>query len=266
MARPGLYVRELGVWIVFVVFKGNDLHSGFSPMEDLEAHKQWVDSIVSPMWDHAGPENRIGFVVYPNSAAIQRSASMNFTPSQLFGNFGAAQPHKTLQHTFAKHGQVTLGNREEWANRSGREAVSLFQNFLSQNNLQLNLDINDLIQSISFENQAGAPVALKPLPYHPVEDAAKIALWKGYYQHHFNQSLSMLIRIEKSTYRSLRSTMQYARSIAAVQSVYHPAERRSLTTAITSSPSNIVIEKVLHRISKGGKVIVGYNITERRGI
>jgi hypothetical protein len=104
------------MWIIFLLFKGNDIHSGFAPMEDFKDHQEWVESILAPAWDHAGPENRLGYVIYPSGIAIQRSASLNATPSQLFGNFGSLQPRKTGQHTFAKHGHVTLGNQEDWAN------------------------------------------------------------------------------------------------------------------------------------------------------
>ena len=119
-------------------------------MEEIEDHQEWVESIVAPAWDHAGPENRLGYVIYPSGPAIQHNASLNATPSQLFGNFGSAQPHKTGQLTFSKHGQVTLGNQEDWANRMGREAVGSLFNYLAYCNLDLNIDVNELLQKISF--------------------------------------------------------------------------------------------------------------------
>ena len=39
-----LYIHAMNVWIVFLLFKGSDLHSEFTPMEDPEAHKCWVDN------------------------------------------------------------------------------------------------------------------------------------------------------------------------------------------------------------------------------
>lgn len=35
LGRGGIYCREVGAWIVFLVFKGNDMHSGFAPTEDV---------------------------------------------------------------------------------------------------------------------------------------------------------------------------------------------------------------------------------------
>ena len=87
---------------MFLAFKDNDIHSGFVPIKDPKDHQQWIDSIIAPAWDHAGPENRIGYIIYPSGPAIQHHATMNATWFQLFGNFGSAQPHKTDQSTFAK--------------------------------------------------------------------------------------------------------------------------------------------------------------------
>ena len=57
LARSGLYLREKDVWIIFLVFKGNDLHSGFAPKEDPDAHQHWVDTTLNDAWNMAGPQN-----------------------------------------------------------------------------------------------------------------------------------------------------------------------------------------------------------------
>jgi hypothetical protein len=251
-----LYIRELGVWIIFLAFKGNDLHSGFAPLDDCDAHQEWVDSIVAPAWDHAGPENRIGYVIYPSSPAIQRNAAMNTTPSQLFGNFGSAQPHKTGQHTFSKHGQVTLGDQEDWANRMGREIISSFFNQLRHCNLDLNLDVSELLQSISFKrNKDGVSVPLQPLPYHPVKDAGQIALYRGYYKHYQMQCLSLHIKIDRKAYANFRDQMRGENSAAKAHAVYNLAERQSLAMSLpSSSHPDVEIEEVVRREHEGGKV------------
>ena len=65
LARSGLYLREKDVWIVFLVFKGNNLHSGFAPKEDPEAHQRWIETTLNDVWNMAGPQNRVGYVNYP---------------------------------------------------------------------------------------------------------------------------------------------------------------------------------------------------------
>lgn len=254
MGRPGLYIRELGVWIIFLAFKGNDIHSGFAPVEDPDAHEKWVNSIVAPAWDHAGPENRIGYVIYPSSPAIQRNAAMNITPSQLFGNFGSAKPHKTGQHTFAKHGQVILGNQADYANRLGREIVGSFFNQLAECNLDLNIDVNTLLQSISFRsNKDGFSTPLKPLPFHPINNAGVIADYRGYYQHYRKQCFGLHIHISRAAYADLRRTMNKENATTVTQEIYPIAERQSLVNPSLPS-SDVQIEEVLGRKVEGGKV------------
>ena len=254
MGRPGLYIRELGVWIIFLAFKGNDIHSGFAPVEDPGDHQHWVDSIVAPAWDHAGPENRIGYVIYPSGPAIQRNAAMNATPSQLFGNFGSAQPHKTNQLTFATHGQVTLGGQDAHANRLGREALGSFFNHLAHCNLDLNTDVNEVLQKITYKrHQDGASVPLKALPYHPVKDIDHITLWRGYYQHYRDQCLSLHVHIDRKAYARIRDDMRQDSMTAKTRSIYDLTERRSLNMTVPSS-SNMQIEEVISRKLEAGKV------------
>lgn len=252
LGRPGLYVCELGVWIVFLSFKGNDIHSGFSPMEDSVEHQEWVNGIVAPAWDHAGPENRVGYVIYPSAPAVQRSAALNATASQLFGNFGSAKPHKAIQHTFAQHGQVTLGGQRDWANRMGREILGAFFNQLAQCDLDLNVDVNELLQKISYKDHSdGVSVPLEPLPYHPIKDSDQIAIWRGYYQYYRDQCMSLLIHIDRKAYAQLRERMQEKNA----QSIYNLAERQSLVASSSSFPSSVQIEEVVSRNLDGGKVM-----------
>jgi len=57
------------VWIIFLVFKGNDLHSGFAPTEDPEAHRRWVQTVLTPLWNMTGEKNRVGYVSYLSEIA-----------------------------------------------------------------------------------------------------------------------------------------------------------------------------------------------------
>lgn len=254
LGRPGLYVRELGAWITFIAFKGNDIHSGFAPMEESGDHEEWINSIIAPAWDHAGPENRLGYVIYPSSAAIQRSAAMNVTPSQLFGNFGSVQPHKTGQHTFARQGQVTLGDQDDFSHRMGWESVAALVNQLAQCNLSLRLDVNTLLQNITYKrNEDGVEVPLRPFPYHPIRDAEHIALYRAYYQHYRDQCKSLQIYISRKEYARIRDEMRSRNAAATAHSIYHPTERQSLAMSSLSS-SNAQIEEVVDRIVDSGKV------------
>ena len=226
------------MWIIFLVFKGNDLHSGFSPRETKQAHQEWVESQLLPAWDVAGPENRMGFVIYPSGPAIERSAAMNMTPAQMFGNFGAAQPHKLGQRNFATHGQVILGGKDAWANRLGRELVASFWNQLQYCDLDLNIDPDILLQSISYTDKEGAVKRLGPLPYHPCNDAKHLKQWRGYYQWYRMECAATHIPMERCDFHAWQDAIN-------VQEVFSPAERRSFNASVPQAISCVDIEKVV---------------------
>jgi len=77
LSQGGVYVHEQDAWIVFIVFKGNNLHSGFTTREDPIAHQEWVDSIKEPTFNLKGDEVRGGFVIYYSAAATQCTVAMN---------------------------------------------------------------------------------------------------------------------------------------------------------------------------------------------
>jgi hypothetical protein len=153
LARCGLYIRAKNVWIVFLVFKGSDLHSGFAPSEDPLAHKRWVDENLSAAWNVAGPQNRVGYVSYIGGLPSDRLGSLNISPPTLFGNYGSSQVHKSKQKTFAMHGHSILGGTPVYAERMGREIIANFWNSLQFCDLELDQDINELMSKISFKDQ-----------------------------------------------------------------------------------------------------------------
>ena len=168
-------MRTKNVWIVFLVFKGSDLHSGFAPSEDPQAHQRWVDENVSAAWNVAGPQNRVGYVSYIGSVPSDRLGSINITPPTLFGNYGSNQVHKSKQKSFAMNGHNTLGGTPAYAERMGREIVANFWNSLQYCNLNFDQDINELMSNISFQDpQTNSQVKLRPLPFNPQQDREAI--------------------------------------------------------------------------------------------
>lgn len=114
--HSGLYIREKNIWIIFLFFKGADIHSGFAPKEDPESHRKWIETELSNAWNMAGPQNRVGYVNYPGKVPVRRIGSLNMTPPTLFGNFGSSQAHKGNQTNFAQDGEMILGGQDAAAN------------------------------------------------------------------------------------------------------------------------------------------------------
>ncbi|KAJ7132614.1 hypothetical protein C8R44DRAFT_978098 [Mycena epipterygia] len=165
LARSGLYIRELNTWALHIFLTGWTFIAESGP-----------------------PLHRV--VSYASSSAWRRDTYMSMTPDVRFGNFGPEQHHLSIQRDFATHGEEILGGQEPWANRMGREIVYRFWNELQLCNLDLGIDLNTLTNSITFKNRDDENVALKELPFHPVRDAERINLWRGYVEHfQFRQRL-----------------------------------------------------------------------------
>ncbi len=227
LARSGLYIREKNVWIVFLVFKGSDLHSGFAPKEDPEAHQRWVDENLSAAWNLAGPQNRVGYVNYISTVPSERTGSMNISPPTLFGNFGSSQIHKVKQKNFAMHGHAILGGQDGYANRMGREILYNFWNSLQLCDLDLDLDIGELLQKISYrDHQSAAMVPLKPLPLDPQHNVEVIKRYLQFYEWHRREASSFYVHIPKL-------------GPASNQTILSPSDKAGIIATAHLQPPNV---------------------------
>ncbi|KAF9488667.1 hypothetical protein BDN71DRAFT_1512826 [Pleurotus eryngii] len=176
LGRPGLYIRHGDITIIFLIFKGNDIHTGFPPgigkaewdtyLKELRRQYESTDEI-----------NRVVYVCYPSRAAIDRLASISVIPSQRFGNTVKKSP---LQQTFATHGEHILGGIDALANRMGCELLFMFWNALKEANLSLKFDPNTILQHITYMDSHSLKKSLLPMPrgFHPVHDHERLTLWR----------------------------------------------------------------------------------------
>lgn len=242
MARGGLYLRPINVWIVWLVFKGTDLHGGFAPTEDEEAHKSWVDAHLNEAWNYAGPENRCGYVTYFNNQTTQRNASMNATPAQLFGNFGAAQPYRAGQRDFATHGLGILGDLEAYSNRNGLEAFFNFWNSLLFSGLKLQMDPDNLLQRITFTDINGDERSLHQLDLHPVRDAEKIKRLTSHYEWYRQDCKRFHVPIATAPLKKVvKGTLDLQERVRRHKD-FHPVERHSVLPNTTVPDSDISMD------------------------
>jgi hypothetical protein len=203
LARSGVYLRQHNVWIVWLVFKGVDLHSGFAPSEDLAAHKEWVDSTLDAAWNVAGPQNRVGYVNYPGSLQANRAGSLNVTPPTFFGNFSSTVYDKAKEKNFADDGQVVLGGRVAHANRLAREAFFNFHNALQHSGLKLDVGLNEIFTKIQYQDPAsGLFVPVEKLPFDPVTQAPEINRKLSHYAWHRSEADAVNFGLTRSMLKS----------------------------------------------------------------
>lgn len=204
LGRPGLYIRELDICILFLVFKGNDLHSGFSPMVDATKERAWhVEMLqtVALIYNMVGPENRCGYVSYPSNVACHRLGAMSITPSLTFGNAGANPARKDIYMDYARHGLHLVGARAHY-NRLAREVVYHQHNFAQHTGLQGLPDPADALRSMTYVDENNFTAHCDPVPFHAVHDAALLTHWRGRYKYHYLNCHAYRINIVKHRYKT----------------------------------------------------------------
>lgn len=248
--------------MLILIFDGTNPHSGFAPICDRQSFVDWVNSNVEPLWKIHKTQNRQGLVVYPNMAAHHRYAGMSMTRNQQFGNFRAAEAHVQAERNYATHGEEILGGKEAWANRMGREVVSLIWNHLQECDLDLDTDLNDLIQSIHWKDETGERHPLHPLPINPQHDQEHINKWRGHYEYYKLQCASIRISLEKAQFRKhlnkIKSKKDMDSRTAAFPLLEHCSfeslPRKPLQGSSEPPDGPVEIEEVLCRRSVDGQV------------
>ncbi|KAK7021470.1 hypothetical protein R3P38DRAFT_2527025, partial [Favolaschia claudopus] len=193
LGRCGLYVREADAWIVFLVFRGNDLHSGFAPTTPPVAVED-----VNKLVNAAGP-NRVVYVSYPSRVATTRAGSMSMSPPTNFWNSGSMSAAKTEQRHFTDTSSTQIfGGLETKANRLAREAAYSFANALTHSGIQLDITLTDLMQRMTYRCDNGQTKTIGPPPFDITHQAVEMNRWWRFYEWHRNLCNKYLIRITKS--------------------------------------------------------------------
>lgn len=210
-ARSGLYawaeVSDDGQVRWFLLFKGNDLHSGTAPTVDASVKTAFLNEL-SDHYLHVGEENRVVFVAYPNSGASSRNVKAVAVTEVLgFGNDGgdSAKDAKMYAHTFVEDGRPALGDHDAWANRLGREAYMLHYNFFRCMDFEVDRTLP------VYTNGTGDRVHIDALPFDPETDAEWVDRMRGLYLHMAQTSRMYAIDMTKEDFKSaqLRAVAAY---------------------------------------------------------
>ena len=168
--------------MVFLLIKGNDLHTGISPSVDPSKRQKFFEDL-NMLGMHIGPENRIVYVSYPNRPACTREAQLSLTRPLTFGNHGAPVLYKLKHLNFADHSRHILGDARSYYNRMAREVVYMYWNFSQYTGL-ISEDPFEMIKKMTYIDEAGETHHCEPPQYHPIRDAEEIVQLRGWYQWH----------------------------------------------------------------------------------
>jgi hypothetical protein len=217
LGRPGLYVREMDSLVVFLAFKGNDIHSGFQPTVDESntaeysgyeqgstEHLEHVRSGILEMWNLVGPERRVAYIPYFPRAACDRSCKLSINPPVVFGNGGAATGHKQMADlNYVEHGKPVLG--DSYWNRLAWEFARMQWNLSLSVGLRPN-DPNQTLMQTPYFDTSGTERYCHPFPFHPAHDVEHINYMRGVYQWRYNIIQEYSLNMRKAQLKRFKET------------------------------------------------------------
>ncbi|KAF8207891.1 hypothetical protein K438DRAFT_1814542 [Mycena galopus ATCC 62051] len=245
-ADPGPFMLGRCVLIIYLVFRGNDLHSGFAPSYPAGPNQGWIDKeAVLAAYNMCALPQRVFLVPYVTEVGASRSAELSVTPPTTFGNLGAPVLHKIHSRSFAKHGKPILGSDFDRFTRLSREVVFGAPNALAYCGLFLDISNADLFSKIKYIDENKEVCSVGPPPFDlDIEDDAK---WL---------SAKYLIRITKEMYYTVQACIKLERDLN--EEVFSIVERRpiqSLSAPQSTEPARHVISEIVGRELVGGMTI-----------
>ncbi|KAJ7716201.1 hypothetical protein B0H16DRAFT_1614389 [Mycena metata] len=241
LARCGLYVREMDAWIVFLVFRGNDPHPGFSPTMPPILQSEVNDLLRAP------GVIRVVYVNYPSRVATTRSGSMSMTPTTNFGNYGSTSAVKAEQRHYSDATSTPIfSSVRVQANWLAREAVQNFQNALAWSGLKLNVGMTKLLTSMSYNDPELGETHVEAPVFDLELHKDQMSRWWHFYEWHKDLCKKYLILITKDEFRMVQK--QLASYMADAPAIPYTQLDRA---AVSQAPEHIVDAVLDRRIVEG---------------
>ncbi|KAF9048078.1 hypothetical protein BDZ89DRAFT_1127035 [Hymenopellis radicata] len=198
LARPGLYVRhevtDSDQVRLFLVFKGNDLHSGTAPTVDDSVKQQFLDDLAA-LYNNAGDQNRCVFMAYPNRTSVDRSVPVAATGATGLGNDSVLKDGQDATiHNYARDGRPSLGS-----------TVSHMTRLLWEDHARSwNARVQYAACQTEFETRVhlidGSIIEIPPPPLHPVHNFQYIKFMRASYKHLHLDNEEYYMRVDKKSY------------------------------------------------------------------
>jgi hypothetical protein len=256
LGRSAVYFREINTVILYLIFRGNDIHSGTAPGYTDKAHEEWLnEEELFSLIDRVHPQNRAFLVNYPSEVGNNRLAALSVTPPLTFMNQGAPIAHKLRQRNFAQHGQTILGPTKARCNRLGREILWAAFNAMAIAGLKLAIPSSELFKLVTFKD--GHEICTLDQPPFCLDDeesCAYVTKMRSYFAWYRIQQEKYLIRITKDGYQIAQACIQLNRREKEDQ--FPVSERRNINSNTNSDSSSVqyLITQVLERKIVDGEV------------
>ena len=200
LGRPGLYARqevgEDGQIRLFLLFKGNDLHSGTAPSVNAEEKQAFLDKL-SQEYLRVDETNRVVYVCYPSFDATERTVPVaSSAPTGLGNDTVVGDGVDSGVHNFARDGTPALGTPSSLRTRLRWEQYYRMWNASVQFGV-----IPDDFNPVT--NLCTGSFEVTPLPpLHPLRDATHMNSMRSLYRRYHNDCEVYKMSITKSQYRT----------------------------------------------------------------
>ncbi|KAJ6609395.1 hypothetical protein B0H10DRAFT_2226022 [Mycena sp. CBHHK59/15] len=237
--RCGLYVRETGILIIYLIFRGNDLHSGFHPSYIGSVHEAWIDKeAVLAAYNMTAPEKRIFLVPYPTEVGYSRAAELAVTPPLTFMNMGAPVLHKLHTRNFSQHGETILGSSHDRHTRLSREIIWASLNALKFAGITLDMKTADLFSKLKYTDENGEVCTVGPPPFD------------------IDLSNKYLIRLTKDMYQTVQACIKFQQQLK--EEIFSSVEQRSVQSLLSGlhlgEPAHVITD-IVGRELVGGEIV-----------
>lgn len=209
LGRLGTYCRETGCLTIFLVFRGNDMHTGTPPsiheaMAQDEALAKDLEAL-SAIWTDCGAVNRIGLVLYHSAQATFRDSAIAVTPETRFGNHGTLSASLLSSLNFAADGQHILGPPPVAAARLSWDLIMGTVNGFVASGLTVDPDyVEESLKRVKYPDpDTGNMVSVKAPQDNPLDPVqlAKIKTRRRYYRWYHELCLSILLNVRRADYK-----------------------------------------------------------------
>ncbi|KAJ7223485.1 hypothetical protein GGX14DRAFT_558060 [Mycena pura] len=213
-ARFGLYCRAVvnanGEVRLFLFFKGNDLHTGWSPQAD-PAERQAFLREIADKFNDSNPANRVGYVAYPTEGHTHRRVPLAITRTH-----GLEQSNPNLYQYYgdSTSGIPIFGDEHSWRTRLFWESLMCTWNksvasgqppeVLSTISVHL---VRDETSQLFVEQQVHYPLPSFPsgsnaLALNPAVHEKDFRFLRFLWKRHDDLSRRYLLRMSKADFRA----------------------------------------------------------------
>ncbi|KAL1726297.1 hypothetical protein EV714DRAFT_239466 [Schizophyllum commune] len=196
LGRPGLYVEEKDLWVIYIVFHGTDVHSGFAPSVDPTLFPHWWKHVQANI-SMLGPESRCFVVAYLGLASTSRTTDFSISPPLTFGNAGSPMLYKDRRNNYVQHGYPAMGDFRSYYNNLAREAAYQLWNMSQVSGIRIP-SVNAILSLMSYDDEEGRPQQMEDAPFDPVADAERVRILRGGWKLHHLHAMQYYIRISKA--------------------------------------------------------------------